>query len=109
MREYKVASFLGVLKKFGDGDRSLLGFANPGWSLAIDIPAGRSDFINELSSLMDELAQIGGKVYLSKDALLKVDQFKKMYPKYIEFIERKRELDPKSFWKSDQARRLELC
>lgn len=109
MREYKVASFLGVLKKFGKSDKSLLGFPSPGWTLAIDIPAGRTDFINELKSIIDEISQIGGKVYLSKDALLSVSQFETMYPKYKEFIERKKEMDPQGFWKSDQARRLGLC
>ena len=109
MRQYKVASFLGVLKKFGDGDRSLLGFPNPGWTLAVDVPANRSDFINEISSLMDELAQIGGRVYLSKDTILNVNQFRRMYPKYNVFIKQKKELDPIGFWKSDQGRRLELC
>ncbi len=109
MRQYRVASFLGVLKKFGDGDRSLLGFPNPGWTLAVDVPASRSDFINEISSLMDELAQIGGRVYLSKDTMLSVNQFRRMYPKYNTFIEQKKELDPLDFWKSDQGRRLALC
>ncbi len=109
MRKYRIASFLGVLKKFGDGDRSLLGFPNPGWTLAVDVPANRSDFINEISSLMDELAQIGGRVYLSKDTILNVNQFRRMYPEYNRFIEQKKELDPLDFWKSDQGRRLALC
>jgi decaprenylphospho-beta-D-ribofuranose 2-oxidase len=109
MKQHKVASFLGVLKKFGAADYSLLGFPSPGWTLAIDVPAGKIDFIEELKNQLSELIEIKGKVYLTKDSILSRHQFQKMYPDQKEWALIKKEIDPKGFWQSDQGRRLGLC
>jgi decaprenylphospho-beta-D-ribofuranose 2-oxidase len=109
MKQHKVASFLGVLKKFGAADYSLLGFPSPGWTLAIDVPAGKIDFIEELKNRLSELIEINGKVYLTKDSILSRHQFQKMYPDQKEWALIKKEMDPKGFWQSDQGRRLGLC
>jgi decaprenylphospho-beta-D-ribofuranose 2-oxidase len=109
MKQHKVVSFLGVLKKLGAADHSLLGFPSPGWTLSIDIPAGKKDFIQELHTRITDLISIKGKVYLTKDSILSKNQFQEMYPKYREWTSVKNEMDPKGFWQSDQGRRLGLC
>jgi decaprenylphospho-beta-D-ribofuranose 2-oxidase len=109
MKQYRVVSFLGVLKKFGVSDKSYLGFPSPGWTLAIDVPAKKSDFIKELQNQMPHLIEIKGRVYLTKDSILSESQFQEMYPSHREWNSIKNELDPKGFWQSDQGRRLGLC
>jgi decaprenylphospho-beta-D-ribofuranose 2-oxidase len=109
MKEYNVVSFLGVLKKFGKQDGSLIGFPSPGWTLAVDIPASRTDFIDELKNQISALIEIQGKIYLTKDSILNQTQFKDMYPKYDQWIAAKKGLDPMGFWQSDQGIRLGLC
>ena len=109
MKQHKVASFLGVLKKFGASDKSLLGFPSPGWTLAIDVPIAKRDFIKELQNQMSDLIKIKGKVYLTKDSILNRSQFQEMYPNYKEWVSIRKEMDPKGFWQSDQGERLGLC
>lgn len=109
MKDYEVVSFLGVLKKFGNEDESLIGFPSPGWTLAVDIPAERTDFINELKIQISTLIEKHGKVYLTKDSIMNQTQFRAMYPKYSQWMAAKKALDPMGFWQSDQGRRLGLC
>ena len=109
MKQYKVVSFLGVLKKFGAADHSLLGFPELGWTVAIDVPAGKTEFIIELQNQLSILVEKKGRVYLTKDSILSKDHFQQMYPNYKEWILIKKEMDPQGFWASDQGRRLGLC
>lgn len=109
MKQHKVVSFLGVLKKFGSADKSLLGFPSPGWTLAIDVPATKKDFIRELRKQLSNLIKIKGRVYLTKDSILTASQFQEMYPDYKQWTLIKKEMDPKGFWQSDQGKRLGLC
>jgi decaprenylphospho-beta-D-ribofuranose 2-oxidase len=109
MKQYKIVSFLGVLKKFGAGDQSLLGFPRSGWTLAIDVPAEKTEFIDELRKRISKLLEVNGRVYLAKDSILNKHQFQEMYPNYLEWLSIKSEIDPKGFWQSDQGRRLGLC
>jgi decaprenylphospho-beta-D-ribofuranose 2-oxidase len=105
----KVASFLGVLKSFGERDQSLLGFAAPGWTVSIDIPAKRKELIPIFQNLSKEIANIGGKIYLTKDSILLKEDFKNMYKENEEWKKIKNEMDPFNFWRSDQGARLGLC
>jgi decaprenylphospho-beta-D-ribofuranose 2-oxidase len=109
LKQNKVSSFLGVLKKFGDSDPSLLGFPTPGWTLAIDFPAKRTELIPIFQSLSKEIANLGGKVYLTKDAILLKEDFKNMYKENEEWRKIKNEIDPFNYWSSDQGVRLGLC
>jgi decaprenylphospho-beta-D-ribofuranose 2-oxidase len=109
MKQHKIVSFLGVLKKFGAADKSLLGFPSLGWTLAIDVPATKRDFIKELQSQVSDLIEIKGKVYLTKDSILNISQFQEMYPNYKQWTSIKKEIDPKGFWQSDQGKRLGIC
>ena len=109
LHKNRVASFLGVLKGFGESDQSLLGFPNPGWTLAIDFPAKRVNLIPTFQKLTKQIVNRGGKVYLTKDSILKMEDFNNMYSKSSEWKKIKQELDPFNFWASDQGKRLGLC
>ncbi len=99
------ASFLAVLKRFGDGDPGLLSFPLRGYTLALDIPvaSGLRPFLHELNRMtLDH----GGRIYLAKDAVVRAADFAVMYPKLEEFRSMQRKLDPQRLMSSSQARRV---
>lgn len=109
LRNNKVASFLGVLKSLGKSDRSFLGFPDTGWTLAIDFSGNRRELFPKVKKIMQEIATLNGKVYLTKDSLLEESIFNAMYRNSGEWKRIKKELDPHNYWKSDQGARLGLC
>ena len=102
------ASFLAVLKRFGDAGNGLLSFPLRGYTLALDIPAARGlvPFLHELDRMtLDH----GGRIYLAKDAVLRAGDFAAMYPKLESFRAIQRKLDPERLFSSSLARRLKIC
>jgi decaprenylphospho-beta-D-ribofuranose 2-oxidase len=99
------ASFLGVLKRFGEANSGLLSFPLPGYTLALDLPVsnGLVPFLHELDRLV---LSSGGRVYLAKDAVLNAESFASMYPKLEQFRGIKQRLDPQGLLSSSMARRL---
>jgi decaprenylphospho-beta-D-ribofuranose 2-oxidase len=108
LRSADAPVFLAVLKRFGRPDEGPLSFPRPGWTLAVDLPAG----VAGLGQLLDELDTIvavaGGSVYLAKDARVRPDLLPQYYPRIDAWRELRERVDPHRRWQSDLARRLSL-
>ncbi len=102
------ASFLAVLKVMGRSGRGLLSFGQPGYSLALDIPA-RPGVRGLFAALERITREAGGRIYLAKDSLLSAEGFWEMYPEAQRFLELRASVDPQARLSSDMARRLGLA
>ena len=108
LKKFSAYSFLTVLKRFGDKNNAFLSFPKPGWTLALDLPASNQDLLKVLEELDNELASLGGRIYLAKDTRQTAEIFKKTYLSYEKWKKVKTYMDPKNIFESDLSRRLEL-
>lgn len=99
-RKAGIASFLAVLKMFGDIESpGVLSFPKPGLTLALDFGNDGTSVHRVLDRLDDMVLEAGGRVYAAKDARMSAATFRRMYPeaeRLVPFI------DPKfssSFWR----------
>jgi decaprenylphospho-beta-D-ribofuranose 2-oxidase len=109
VRREHCVPFLGTLKRFGPASDGYLSFPMPGWSLAVDMPAGAPRLAAVLARLDARVAAAGGRVYLAKDGSLGPDAFAAMYERLPQWRAVREKLDPAGVFRSDLGRRLGLC
>ena len=99
-------SFLAVLKRLGSEGQGHLSFPKEGYTLSLDLPIVGNDLFQFLDDLDEIVLKYEGRVYLAKDARLKRESFKMMYPRYEEWLAIKQQVDPRGIYSSDLSRRL---
>ncbi len=99
---------LATLKRLGACDPAPLGFAMPGWTLAVDLPARWSGLGAALDDLDRLVLEAGGRVYLAKDLRLGPDHVQRMYPGLDAWRRTREAMDPDHLFGSDLSRRLHL-
>jgi decaprenylphospho-beta-D-ribofuranose 2-oxidase len=108
LRRGSVPCYLAVLKDFGEANGAPLSFPLAGWTLALDLPRTASGLGPALDRCDELVAAAGGRVYLSKDARLRPDAVRAMYPRLEEWRAVRDQLDPDGVWRSDLALRTGL-
>lgn len=97
-----------VLKRLGDAGAGHLSFPRPGWTLAVDLPAGERRLASVLDAVDEDLAEVGGRIYLAKDAVARPHVVARMYPRLPEWRRVADAVDPGHVVTSDMDRRLGL-
>src|SRR5260221_6265906 len=84
----RTASFLAVLKIFGDiKSPGLLSFPKPGVTLALDLPNRGQKSLDLFNRLDDIVAASGGAVYPAKDARMSAQSFQTYFPQWKRMCE----------------------
>lgn len=100
-------SFLCVVKDFGAQGRGLLSFPMPGITVSVDLPV-RGERTQALVDRLNEVVlEVGGRVYLAKDAFTRPEHLRAMEgPRLEVFQEVRRKWDPEGRLASAQSVRL---
>ena len=98
------ASFLSVLKTFGDSKPAgMLSFARPGVTLAVDFP-NRGEATQRLLCDLDDLVlEANGALYPAKDARMPARLFHAGFPRAAEFAHHVDPMASSSFWRRVSA------
>ncbi|AWV91231.1 FAD-binding oxidoreductase [Bradymonas sediminis] len=103
-----MASFLAIIKEFGEQTHGGLSFPEPGVTLALDFPNFGAPLLEMLDRLDEIVVDVGGRIYLGKDARLSRENFRKMYPEWEKWKAVRDEWDPEQVFQSELGRRLGL-
>jgi FAD/FMN-containing dehydrogenase len=94
-----LASFLAVLKAFGDvPSPGLMSFPQPGITLALDFPIKPEVSFPLFERLADMTLEFGGRLYPAKDAAMTAAQFQAFYPQWEQLARFRDPLLTSSFW-----------
>jgi len=94
-----LASFLAVLKVFGDvPSPGLMSFPKPGITLALDFPIKPDKSFPLFARLADMTLEFGGRLYPAKDAAMTASQFQAFYPQWEQFARYRDPMLTSSFW-----------
>jgi FAD/FMN-containing dehydrogenase len=94
-----LASFLAVLKAFGDvPSPGLMSFPSPGITLALDFPIKPGKSFPLFDRLADMTLEFGGRLYPAKDAAMTAAQFQTFYPQWPRLARMRDPLITSSFW-----------
>ncbi|TAG47861.1 MAG: FAD-binding oxidoreductase [Betaproteobacteria bacterium] len=100
LRTSNVASYLGVIKSFGDiRSPGLMSFPMPGVTVTVDIAAPAERELRALDRADAMVADVGGRVYPAKDSRMSSVMFKRFFPQWRE-LEALRDCNvSSSFWR----------
>jgi FAD/FMN-containing dehydrogenase len=94
-----LASFLAVLKAFGDvPSPGMMSFPKPGITLALDFPIKPDKSFPLFQRLADMTNEFGGRLYPAKDAAMTAAQFQSFYPQWEQFARYRDPMLTSSFW-----------
>jgi FAD/FMN-containing dehydrogenase len=94
-----LASFLAVLKVFGDvPSPGMMSFPKPGITLALDFPIKPEKSFALFDRLAAMTLEFGGRLYPAKDARMTAPQFQAFYPQWETFARYKDPALTSSFW-----------
>ena len=100
LREAHVASYLAVIKTFGDiASPGLMSFPMPGTTVALDIPAPNEKDRRALDRADAMVADVGGRVYPAKDARMSATLFQRFFPQWRELEAARDPAISSSFWR----------
>jgi FAD/FMN-containing dehydrogenase len=95
-----LASFLAVLKAFGDQPSpGMMSFPKAGITLALDFPIKPEKSFALFDRLAAMTLEFGGRLYPAKDARMTAAQFQAFYPQWQQFARFKDPALTSSFWK----------
>ncbi len=100
LRQAGVASFLAVIKRFGNlPSPGLLSFPMPGTTLAIDLPQPNARTLELLDRFDRRVAEAGGRLYPAKDARMSASMFQATFPRWRELEALRDPCMSSSFWR----------
>ena len=94
------ASFLAVLKTFGDlRSPGMLSFPRPGATLALDFPNRGDETLALMGRLDAVVREANGALYPAKDGRMPADMFRRAYPRWEAFAALKDPMLNSNFWR----------
>jgi decaprenylphospho-beta-D-ribofuranose 2-oxidase len=106
LRQHGGRSYLTILKDCGKVGRGMLSFPHAGMSVALDIPMEGPRTQELVDALNRTLIDLGGRIYLAKDALTRPAHFREMDTRLARWQEVRRSWDPDARLVSAQSVRL---
>jgi FAD/FMN-containing dehydrogenase len=94
------ASFLAVLKTFGDlPSPGMLSFPRPGATLALDFPNRGEETLALMGRLDAIVREANGALYPAKDGRMPADMFRRSFPRWEAFAAQKDPMLNSNFWR----------